>query len=496
MLDRVRRPMGIAIDGTLTPIAGSRLRIEAAGDESTLYREIAAIRGTDHGVAQAASRWGLLARVSSNIALGAKQLGAYFSARREELFVEAQSPTANGATERLFQATSGAMIKLFEAAVERVRREYEVSDEDMAALEQAAATADLSSTRALAASAVNADQSIRRRHSGDGLLPRWVRDLDEAGDLDDAARALGTGLEAIGHASTPSGMAEAISAFRELMPSVTSTADDDDERDAVLAPLIEEIELGTRGERVTREEDDRLEAASGRVAARALLAYWRAADTPGVEEPEGVRLPDLGDPDTWRTVIALAAAVRRPDGGASGSPPPLVPAERASDWRAFSIECGLWRDAIDALGRAEHPDADGLNSESLHKALVRLGRQVGPILGLPPGDLEGLDPTAPEIVRGRLIRWVVVRCSISGVAPRPRGGAVGTEGRALLSIYDALTDVYTDAEPRRQCIWPDCLEPLPRRSYPHRQYCDTHRRKKAADRVARRRAADRASKTS
>lgn len=80
-----------------------------------------------------------------------------------------------------------------------------------------------------------------------------------------------------------------------------------------------------------------------------MLAVWQGADTPGRMPPADLVVPKLADPDTWRSALVLCVAIAshaiRP-GGALAS---LVYPERASDWRAFSIECALWRDAVDQL---------------------------------------------------------------------------------------------------------------------------------------------------
>ena len=483
MLDRIRRQIVVAIDGTLLPAAESTMRIERAWDELTLYRDIAAINRTDRGIARAASRWGLLVRMSANVEPLAKQLGAYFSARREEWLVAPRVPqTGAQASDGLLQATGKATLSALETAVERVRREYEVSDEDMAALWRLAAGADLRSKDGLRKSMTRSLRTLRGRHPKDGPVPRWARDLDQAGDLNAQARTVTDGLDAIGRASTPRDMAKVISAVRALLPA-TSTIADDDERNAALAPLIAAIEQAVRGEPPTQGDKSDIEPEPGRALGSALLAYWRAADTPGVLPPEGVLVPRLADPDTWRTVVALWCALPRRGGG-----PPALPPERASDWRAFSIECALWRDAIDALQRAEYMGLDADVAGQVRDALWVLADRVGTSLGLPSEDLAGLDPADPAIIGERLLRWIAARCALAGMEPRPRGGAVGTEGRALWSIYDALTD----AAPPRSCAWPECHEPLPPRSYAHRRYCDMHLRKRAAVRMARSRAAKRA----
>lgn len=484
MIDRIRRSFRVALNGRLVPAPQSEIRIERARGERTLYRLVAQIDRSDKGIARAASRWGPLARLPADIEVLTTRLAAFFSVRRDGWVADARSPSgASGMSDRLNRATRRAMSRGIDAVIERTRREYEFSDEDMAAL-QAASNTDLRSTAAFIDGTTRTVASMRECQPTSGPLPRWARELDEAGDLRASVERFADGLGGLGRARTTAKAARAIESLLELRPAGISAVEDDDERNAILAPLIDVIERIGRGEPDHDEETDSLDAATSRAVTAALVTYWKAGDTPGVEAPRGVQVPQLADPDTWRTVFAFASATPQPVGKN-----PWIAAERADDWRDFSIECALWRDAIDALGRVETGD-DALDADDVRAAraaLAALARRVGSRLGLPFTDLAELDPAVPGLVRERLLRWVAARCALAGVDPRPRSGALGTEGRAVLSIQDALMD----AEPRRRCAWLDCRELLPPQSYAHRQYCDTHLRQKASERAARRRATQR-----
>jgi len=185
-------------------------------------------------------------------------------------------------------------------------------------------------------------------------------------------------------------------------------------------------------------------------------------------------------------VLVLGAAIAPPATRSGGVLGFLVQLERARDWRALSIECALWRDAIDRLRAAEQPDATAAVRADLRLALAALARWVGVLLSLPELDLTVLDPAETATIRERLIRWIAARWAIAGVEPRPRRGLMGTEGRALWSIHDALTDM----KPLRVCEWQEgCTELLPPGAYAHRRYCDTPRREAARRRMERRRLA-------
>lgn len=329
----------------------------------------------------------------------------------------------------------------------------------------------------------------RARYPEGGQLPRWVRELDAAGDMTPGAAALSAALGDLVQAATSTERARAMAALAALAPTFEAAADGDGELlndiAAALAPILEEMAQRSPPGDGPREPPagDPSSSASvdgDRAFVPALFDYWAGGDTPGIVAPEGMAVPRLADPDTWRTVFVWLTTLRsRTDTRTDVER--LVPAERVNDWRTFSIECALWRDAIDGLGQVEAwPDVrEALGA--MRRAATALGQRVGPSLGLPSEDLAEAGSGDAAGLRVRLTRWIVARCALAGLVPRPRTGAVGTAGRALLSILDALSAT----EPARRCAWPDCQQLLPPHSFAHRRYCDDHRRQAASERTAR-----------
>jgi hypothetical protein len=258
---------------------------------------------------------------------------------------------------------------------------------------------------------------------------------------------------------------------------------DDEASAAILAPIFALIEgLGSATAATVDGTAPSEPARPARLLVPALLAAWQGADTPGHTPLVGLDVPKLADPDSWRSALVLGVALAPPAIRTRKGLDSLIHPERALVWRELSIECALWRDAIDQLRLAETPGAMSAIPGDLRAALVRLARSIGPVLGLPETDLIRLDEDATATIRERLLRWIIARCALAGVEPRPRRGLVGTEGRALWSIHDALADVA----PARRCEWPDeCVELLPPGSYAHRRYCDRHRREAMRRRTAR-----------
>ncbi|MGO9177791.1 MAG: hypothetical protein ACLQHS_00755 [Candidatus Limnocylindrales bacterium] len=471
MIYRVRRPYQVGIDGTLSPAPDSRLRIEQAAGERTLYRDLATMARRDVRVARAASTWGLLARSSATLDVASKQLGAYMSARREEWHTAALASAGDSGDARdgPLDALAPVMSNLFDMLSDQVGGEFGFSADDLAAFVQAIPDESVESIDQLVSSAMTALEAARGRYAANGSsVPRWVREFDAADDLGQSFTALLTASEDLARAATPQETADAVRAIRALLANPSPRSVDDDQLNEALEPLFAQLDQ-TRGRDALRARPSRSDDQVWRAAVPVLINYWRAADTPGVEPPDGVSMPGLAEPDTWRTVHNLAAAV-----GKLG-----FQRELAREWREFSIECALWRDAIDALSTAQLSD-DTYAPERLRYALRALGSQIGPALGLPEGDLTGFAGAASASIRERLLWWLDARCAIAGLDPRPRTGIVGTEGRALLSIHHALQN----DEPRRTCARPGCQEPLPPESYRHKRLCALHLRENAAARAA------------
>jgi hypothetical protein len=468
---RVRRLYQVEIDGTLSPAPDSRPRIEQTADERTLYRDLATMARRDDRVARTASRWGLLARSSATLDVASKQLGAYVSARRDEWHTAALASATDTGDHRAgsLDALAPVMSNLFDLLSDQVRGEFGFSAADLAAFQQAIPAEPVESIDQLASIAMTALETARGRYAANGAsVPRWIREFDAADDLGQWFTAALTACEDLARAATPQQTADAVRAIRALLANPSPLSVDDDQLNEALEPLFAQLDE-TRGGDARRARPSRSDDQVWRAAVPALINYWRAADTPGVEPPEGVSMPGLAEPDTWRTVHNLAAAVGKP-----GFSPEL-----ARDWREFSMECALWRDAIDALGAAQLSD-DPYATERLRYALDALGSQIGRTLGLPEGDLTGLAGAASASIRERLLWWLDARCAVAGLDPRPRTGIVGTEGRALLSIRHALQN----DEPRRMCTRPGCQEPLPPESFRHKRLCAQHLRENAAMRAA------------
>lgn len=492
----------MALDGTFVARPDRGVTIERASGEPGLYRALAMIKRTDAGIARAASRWGLLVRLPANIEIIAKQLGALVSARREEWLAQSRSAAPEPQPlDPAFDAIGGAVLGTLEQGLDQARRAVGLSDEDWVALREAAASADLSSIDAALASGTAALESIAKRHEADEERPLWLRELDEGMDLGQSAEALGLAAHDLGQATTARDAASAISRLRSPMSPALAAGGllSGDAQLALAEPFVETLAQALAGREPAA--DGTPGTASARALVFGLLSYWRAADTPGVASPEAVEVPQLADPDTWRTIFTLAAALRSPDDRGTVPFNGFLPPERASAWRTLSIECAAWRDAIDALRDIEYAFFDsglgglGLSNTPpdtaaagrMRDALWVLADLVAADLGLPVSDLAATDPTEPVLIRERLSRWIAARSALAGLEPRPRTGALGTEGRALLSICDAFSDVT----PPRACRTYGCRGFIPPGSYAHRLYCDDCLRERARLRTARRRAAKR-----
>ena len=193
------------------------------------------------------------------------------------------------------------------------------------------------------------------RYPPKGELPLWVQQFDALGDPTPDIDQLAGAMDALGAASTPGELAAAISGLQGLLGSlaeVTSFTNDVLPAD-LLSPLLDLIEHTGASEPSTVDPPaEQVSAAARSAIVPALLAYWRAGDTPGLPDPVELPVPKLADPDTWRSVLILAGAIAA---RAIRTGDLLVLRERARDWQDLSMECALWRDALDCLRVAEQP---------------------------------------------------------------------------------------------------------------------------------------------
>lgn len=485
------RAVGVAIDGSIVPLPGSVVRLERPTGERDLYRQLAMIARSDAGIARAASRWGPIARGSGFLGSVAPVLGALTAPIRDRLAENAErwagpDDDDGGPDDALFEATAASMDSVLALVSDRLMTALGMTEDDLHAITSQVATP--TSPAEIAPSMIDAFVHVRQtRYPSKGELPLWVQEFDALGDPAAVVDRLAGAMEAIGAASSPSELAAAMSRLQMLLAplaELTSLMDDVSAAD-LLSPLVDLLEDTEVSEPSTIDPPaERASAAAKREIVPALLAYWQAGDTPGPRAPVGLPVPKLADPDTWRSVLILAGALSACD--KTGEL--LVPHERARDWQDLSMECALWRDALDRLRVAEQPRPTTSEHTALTVALSDLARRVGPRLGLPATDLTTLDPRDTDTIRSRLVRWITARCAIGGVEPRPRSGLVGTEGRALWSIRDALSE----ATPPRRCEWPEgCDVLLPPRAYAHRRHCDLHRREASRRRMRRWRQATR-----
>lgn len=481
MVERLVRAVGVAIDGSIVPLPGSAIRLERPSGERDLYRQLAMIARSDAGIARAASRWGPIARGSGFLGSMAPVLGALTAPIRDRLAESAEGWAGpnddDGPDDALFEATAASMDNVFAVVSDRLMTALEMTEDDLGAIASQVATT--TSPAEIVPAMVDAFVDVRQaRYPSKDELPLRVQELDALGDPRPYVDRLAGAVEAVGAASAPGELAAAMSSLQVLLTPLAETSLMDDASTAdLLSPLFDLIEHTMVSEPTTAGRRHQLAPAARREIVPALLAYWRAGDTPGLLDPAEPPVPKLADPDTWRSVLILAGAMTARTIQTGDL---LVPQDRARDWQDLSMECALWRDALDRLRAAEQPQSTASEHMALTVALSDLARRVAPRLGLPATDLTTLDPRDTGMIRSRLVRWITARCAIGGVDPRPRSGLVGTEGRALWSICDALSE----ATPPRRCGWPEgCDELLPPRAYAHRRNCDRHRREASRRRM-------------
>ena len=493
MFQRVRRPVTVAIDGRLVPEVGGRTLIEKAAGERDLYRQLAMLGRSPAAVARAASRWGLLARTTPLLPVLAPGLAEAFATYRDGLARDAAASMAGEPvapqTKVALGATGRAFEKILQLVVRKIAARIGLTAEDLAELEQRVDQLDWSgvhSGKEFMRLAARETESFRATHAlPSEPQPLWAQEWDAAGDMSERIDRLGDDLDRFGTATTRVGRMQAL---RRLLgsrpPSLPSPIEIEPEAlSDALAPLLQLADRRVSGSPAARPADLAANTAPEAATAAALLAYWQLGDSLVLDGPSVASVPHLGDADTWRTLAVLGHASQSSSGETGTLPAALIAREHASDWANFAGECALWRDAIGAMGRAQAGDTSRIGRDSLSGALRALELRLVSMRVLPDSAGPELDAEPAEDARERLLRWVTARCADAGVEPCPRSGLVGTEGRALWSIRDAL---MTRSEPRF-CEWPDCREPLPPGSYAHRKYCDAHRRELNRRRTAARR---------
>jgi len=473
----------VAIDGRLVPELGERILVENAAGERDLYRQLAMLGRSPAAVARAASRWGLLARTTPLLPVLAPGLAEAFASYRDGLARDAAASVAGQPvapqTKAVLGATGRAFEKILELLVRKISARIGLTAEELAELEQRVEQLDWSgahSGRELMRLAAREGDRFRAAHALPGEPQAlWAQEWDAAGDMSGRIDRLGDDLDKFGTAKTRAGRLQALrSLLGSKPPSLRSPVETEpEELSDALAPLLQLVDQRVSGSPAARPADLAANTAPEAATAAALLAYWQLGDSLVLDGPAVASVPRLGDADTWRTLAVLGHASQSSSGETGTLPAALVAAEHASDWRTFAVECALWRDAIDAMGRAQAGDTSRIRRDSLPGALRALELRLVSMRVLADSARPELDAEPAEDARERLLRWITARCADAGVEPRPQSGQVGTEGRALWSIRDALT-----ARPEvRFCQWPECREPLPPGSYSHRKYCDRHRRR-------------------
>ncbi len=492
MVERIRRPVTVALDGQLVPVPGTELPIEAARGESNLYRDLAVLGRSDAAVARAASRWGLLASMSPLLPALVPGLAESIVSHREGLSRNAASAMAGGALPTQSQTELGAVgravEKMLHIAIRGLTTAMGMSPEDFADLQLRVERTDWSGVQS-GADFVRVGrretEAFRASHALPGEpQPLWAQDFDKAGDMPERFDRLGEAMDRLATSTNSVQRALAIRNLLTFRPSIRMEEETTPEEMAsVIGPLLALADRPVEGRSTTPPPGASVVGMPEAAMALALLGYWQAGDNLTVDGPAPVGVPRLGDVDTWRTVLAMAQAYKLASGETNGLLA-LVKSESAKDWSNFTVECALWRDAIDAMVRADAGVEPMSDRDTLPGALRALERRLVSMRAVADDARPQLDSDSVEEARERLLRWSAARCTIAGVWPRPQAGIVGTEGRALWSIHDAVT-----ARPQALfCRWPECLTPLPPGSYAHRKWCDRHLQELKRQRTAARRA--------
>jgi hypothetical protein len=494
MIQRVCRPVAVAIDGRLVPVPGNGLRLEGATGESDLYRRLAVLGRSPAAVARAASRWGLLARTTPLLPVYVPALAEAFATYRDELARDAAALTAGAPapaqTRLLIGATGRAFERTLELVVRKIAARIGLTAEELAEMQQRAERLDLSEVHSatdFVRVAGREAEGFRATHASPGEpQPVWAREWDEAGNIWGGVDRLGEDLNQVATAGTRAGR---LLALRRLLarrpPSLRSEieAGPEDLSEAV-APLLGLVDNQPSESPVVNPPDVTADLTAETSMASALLVYWQLGDSLALDGPAIASIPRLGDADTWRTVATLGHACQPSSRQTATLPARLVAPEDINDWFALAVECALWRDAVDAMTRTQWGFVPLTDRDTLHVALRTLELRLVSMGVVAGADRPRLESEPAEEARERLLRWITARCAAAGVEPRPQSGIVGTEGRALWSIRDALTA----RPPIRGCQWSECREPLPAGSYAHRKYCDRHRRETNNRRMVERRA--------
>jgi hypothetical protein len=492
MVERIRRPVTVALGGQLVPVPGTELRIEAARGEGNLYRDLAVLGRSDAAVARAASRWGLLASMSALLPALVPGLAESLASHRDGLSRDAASALAGGALPTQSRTELGAvgrgMEKILQIAIRRLTTAMGMSPEDLADLQLRVEQTDWSGMQSGAdfvRVASRETEAFRVSHALPGEpQPPWAQDFDDAGDMSERLDRLGEAMDRLATSMNPVQRAGAVRHLLTFQPRIRMEEETTPgELAGVIGPLLALADRPVDGRTTTPPPGPSVVGMPEAAMALALLGYWQAGDSLAADGPVPLAVPRLGDVDTWRTVLAMAQAYKLASGETNGLLA-LVKSESAKDWSNFAVECALWRDAIDATVRADFGFEPMSDRDSLPGALRALERRLVSMQVVADDARPQLESDSVEESRERLLRWIAARCSGACVEPRPQSGIVGTEGRALWSIRDALT-----ARPEaRFCRWPECREPLPPGSYAHRKWCDHHLQELKRRRTAARRA--------
>lgn len=478
-MNRVRRAVKVTLVGTVVADGHNLPSIEPARGEQQLYRTLANTPQTPRAVARAASQWGPLARISPLVALIGPAATHVMRGEFDDLVTSAERWSDGSTAEAsapLFEAIGQVIDGLLEQTHHQLVGYLEFDAADVLALQQELDQPAQASASGLLAEGVRALRAVRERQPSGARLPRWAVLLDAAGDLDAQRESLGELLDQFATAGTPE---ELGSAARELqrwganlqreLPTELKI-----EPARLLDPLFAALD-GVVGDGSVRLLSERSRSVDQNTVA-AVISRLQVLERSAVLGASSL-VPPLASVETWRSLLVLVAVLLPPASPAWAALGRLVKPEHAAAWYQLVAECAAWRNAIDAQRQWEYGANDGRTMalrawQALRRALLAT---------MPIEANSSVEVANPEDLRYQLLDLVTLRCCIAGVDPRPQA-LVGTEGRALWSIRDALA---TSEEPRI-CAWlAGCAQLLPPGSYAHRQYCDSHRleanRRRAAD---------------
>ena len=204
-----------------------------------------------------------------------------------------------------------------------------------------------------------------------------------------------------------------------------------------------------------------------------VLDLWH-----GYRRPSSTPIASVS-PQFWQFIWVVMPLVLSP---VEGQVSEICLHERLDEWRALIDECAAWGESIDALRRMEAGHQVGSRAD-FDRAVSVLLKHVRPALG---DEFDGVTLSSFEHDAGRSLLLQVIRrrCDVAGVHPRPTSGSVvGMEGRALLSIHEALARSTTP----RACGSAGCRNYISEDAAPQVKMCQQCRRGKGAERVRRHR---------